>query len=188
MDSSAQTRVSARYDVAQPRLPRTPTPISLSCQSGQRLRIDLKFSVDWTVQLWVFGLAAVIPSTLKELQKVRQYSLDVALSTAVPSGRVETVIAKHACTDATGNPLQRTNQSLAVIRFNNDPTLRTACFHALLIICFLGLLCPLGNYARCDLDLCKVGRSLTLNTTELDLRCSLGTDLEMLSTSSTEKK
>jgi hypothetical protein len=71
----------------------------------------------------------VIPSTLKELEKGLRYSLDVALSTAVSTGKVEAVIARSSCTDAAGNRLQRTNQSSAVIRFGNGRPLllATAC-------------------------------------------------------------
>ena len=80
-----------------------------------------KFSVDWNPQLWVFGNGYVIPSTLKELEKGRRYSLDVALNTtATPTGKVTAVVASDACADAAGNTLQRTNQSSFLVRFGND--------------------------------------------------------------------
>lgn len=62
----------------------------------------------------------MIPSTLKELEKGLRYSLDVALSTDVPTGKAKAVIARSSCVDVAGNPLQRTDRSSSVIRFGND--------------------------------------------------------------------
>jgi len=63
----------------------------------------------------------VIPSSLKEIEKGRMYSVVVALSTDSLSGKINAVIARSACADAAGNRLQRTNQSSSVIRFGESP-------------------------------------------------------------------
>lgn len=68
--------------------------------------------------LLVYGDGAVIPSSLKEIERGRMYSVEVALSTDTASGKVNAVMARGACVDAAGNRLERTNQSSSVIRFD----------------------------------------------------------------------
>uniref|UniRef100_A0A7I4EM59 Bacterial Ig-like domain-containing protein n=1 Tax=Physcomitrium patens TaxID=3218 RepID=A0A7I4EM59_PHYPA len=70
------------------------------------------------VTLWIHGGGAVIPSTLKEIEKGRKYSVVVALPTTIRSGKIQAVIGRNSCTDAAGNVLRRTNVSSSIIRFD----------------------------------------------------------------------
>ncbi|KAG0609988.1 hypothetical protein M758_7G030200 [Ceratodon purpureus] len=110
-----------------------PTAVVVAAQkftNAQNVTVNITFSetcengggfvcTNSSCDLWVFGNGYVIPSTLKELEKGRRYSLDVALNTtATPTGKVTAVVASDACADAAGNTLQRTNQSSFLVRFD----------------------------------------------------------------------
>ncbi|KAG0558527.1 hypothetical protein KC19_10G034900 [Ceratodon purpureus] len=95
--------------------------------NGQNVTVNITFSEvcvgffctnESFCDLLVHGAGAVIPSSLKEIEKGRRYSVVVALSTEAPSGKIIAVIAEGACADAAGNLLQRTNWSSSVIRFD----------------------------------------------------------------------
>jgi len=76
------------------------------------------------LQLVVRGPAVVIPSTLVTLSPGLAYSLQVALSTQVITGKVTLTTVRHICTDAAGNLYQRSNDSTKVVRFSRvQPTL-----------------------------------------------------------------
>ncbi|ONK69727.1 uncharacterized protein A4U43_C05F26090 [Asparagus officinalis] len=78
--------------------------------------------------LLVYGAGHVIPSALKILQPDLQFSLVVAISTAVQYGRLVLVMDKNFCTDAAGNKFTRTSNSsflLHIDRRNVSVQLRT---------------------------------------------------------------
>lgn len=77
----------------------------------------------------------MIPSTLKEIEKGRWYSVVVALSTGAPRGKINAVVAEGACADAAGNLLQRTNRSSSVIRFGSCPSYSLHFTHRVSQLC-----------------------------------------------------
>lgn len=76
------------------------------------------------IQLVVRGPAVVFPSTFAILSPGLAYSLQVGLSTQVPTGKVTLTTSRTICTDAAGNQYQRSNDSTKVVRFSRiTPTL-----------------------------------------------------------------
>lgn len=76
------------------------------------------------LQLVVRGPAVVLPSTLVILSPGVAYSVQVALSTQVDTGKVTLTTVRQICNDAAGNRYQRSNDSTKVVRFSRiQPTL-----------------------------------------------------------------
>ena len=88
------------------------------------------FSPRWNLQLLIYGPGTVVPSTLKVLTPGLEYSIQVALSTQSPTGKVTITTAKKFCSDAAGNLYQRTSNSSVVIRFSK-------CNHCLFLFSIL---------------------------------------------------
>lgn len=89
------------------------------CSGGRTFQCS---SVD-TCDLVVRGSGAVLPSTLRVVTPGLAYSLQVGLSTLVPSGRVSLTTSRQICTDGAGNPYQRSANSTIVVRFSRiNPT------------------------------------------------------------------